>query len=97
MVVKKKKKKKKRKEKKKKSIRICDVYVNDIVISKLVETENNSKYLIGNLDKVIRPLVLILIKLNGYVKIFKVKVADKDKNNKLRSFHIDVDNLLEKY
>ena len=38
--------------------------------------------MIGNLDKVIRPLVLILIKLNGYVKIFKVKVADKDKNKK---------------
>ena len=53
--------------------------------------------MIGNLGKVIRPLVLILIKLNGYVKVFKVKVADKDKNNKLRSFHIDVDNLLEKY
>ena len=69
-------------KKTKKTIRICNVYVNDIVISKLVETENNSKYLIGNLDKVIRPLVLILIKLNGYVKIFKVKVADKDKNKK---------------
>ena len=53
--------------------------------------------MIGNLDKVIRPLVLILIKLNGYVKIFKVKVADKDKNNKLLSFHIDVGNLLETY
>ena len=84
-------------KKNKKIIRICNVYVNDILISKLVETENNSKYLIGNLDKVIRPLVLILIKLNGYVKIFKVKVADKDKNKKLRSFHIDVGNLLEKY
>ena len=53
--------------------------------------------MIGNLGKVIRPLVLILIKLNGYVKVFKVKVADKDKNNKLRTFHIDVGNLLEKH
>ena len=40
-----------------KPINIWDVYVNDIVISKLVETETNSKYLIGYLGKFIRPLV----------------------------------------
>ena len=34
-----------------------------------------------------RPLVLILLKVSGYVKTFK------DKNNKLMSFHIYDDNL----
>ena len=42
----------------KKPMEIWDVDVNNIVISKLVEAKNNSKYLIGYLDKVIRPLVL---------------------------------------
>ena len=31
------------------------------------------------------------------VKTFKVKVGDKDKNNKLMSFRIDDDKLLVKY
>ena len=35
------------------------VNVNNIVISKLIETKNDFKYLIGYLDQVIRPLVLI--------------------------------------
>ena len=51
----------------------------------------------GYLDKVIIPLVLILPKISGYVKTFKVKDGDKDKNNKLMSFHIDDEKLLEKY
>ena len=37
----------------------------------------------GYLDKVIRSLVLILPKMSGYVKIFKVKDGDKDKNNSI--------------
>ena len=48
--------------------------VNSIAISKLVETKNNSKYLIEYLD--IRSLVLILPKMNGYIKTFKVKDGD---------------------
>ena len=40
--------------------KIWDTYVDNIVISKLIETKNNSKYLIGHLDEVIRPLDLIL-------------------------------------
>ena len=47
---------------------IWDVNVNNIVISKLIETKTNSKYLIGYLDKVIKPLVLILLKISGHVK-----------------------------
>ena len=52
----------------KKSIHIWDVGVDNIVISKSIETKNNFKYFIGYLDKVIRPLVLILPKMSGYVK-----------------------------
>ena len=35
--------------------------------------------------------------MSGYVKTFKVKDGDKDKNNKLMSFLIDSEKLLEKY
>ena len=62
----------------KKSIKIWEVNVNNIVMSKLVKTKTNSKYLIGNLDKTVRPLVLIMRKMSGYVKTFKVKDGDKD-------------------
>ena len=65
--------------------------------SKLVETKTNSNYLIGYLDKVIIALVLILSKMSGYIKTFKVKDVDKNKNNKLMSFHIDFEKLLRKY
>ena len=43
----------------KKPIKIWNVNVDNIVISKLVKTKTNSKYLIGYLDKDIRPLVWI--------------------------------------
>ena len=52
-------------------------------------------YLIRYLDEVTRPLVLIMPKMSGYVKTFKVK--DEDGNNKLISFCINDKNLLEKY
>ena len=55
------------------SIKIFDVNGDNIVISKLVKAKTNSKYLIGYLDKNIRPLVLIMPKMSGYVKTFKVK------------------------
>ena len=44
----------------------------------------------------IRPLVLIMPKISGYVKTFKVKEGDKNKNNELMSFRIDDEKLLEK-
>ena len=47
--------------------------------------------------KSIRPLALILPKTSKYVKTFKVKNWDKDKNNNLMLFHIDDQKLLEKY
>ena len=36
-------------------------------------------------------------KISGHVKTFKVKDRDKYKNNKLVSFRIDYEKLLEKY
>ena len=81
----------------KSTINIWDVNVNDIVISDLIEFKNNSKYLIRYLDEVIRPLVLILPKMSGYVKTFNTKDGDKDKKNKLMSFCVNDEKLLEKY
>ena len=40
-----------------------------------------------------RPLVLIMPKMSGYVKTYKVK----ERNNNLMSFCIDDEKLLEKY
>ena len=63
----------KKKEKKKKTMKIWDVDVNKIVISKLVETKINSTYLIGYLDKVINCLecvdMLTHLKLKMEIKI----------------------------
>ena len=53
--------------------------------------------MIGYVDEVIRPLVLILPKMSGYVKTLKVKNGYKDKNHKLMSFHINGERLLEKH
>ena len=74
-------------------INICDVNIDNIDISRLIETKTNSMYLIGYLGKVIRPLVLVLPKISGYVKTFKVK----DKNYKLMSFDINDEKLFKKY
>ena len=45
------------------------------------------------LDKAIRPLVLIMPKMSGFAKTFKVE----DKIEKLISFRTDDEKLLEKY
>ena len=81
----------------KRPISIWNVNGDNVVTSKLVKTKINSKYLIGYLDKVIKPLVLIVPKMSECNKTFKLKDRDKDKNNKLMSFHIDSEKLLEKY
>ena len=65
--------------KEKKPIKIWDVNVDNIVISKLVKTNTNSKYLIGYLDKAIRPLVLIMPKMSGYANTFHLKLKMKIK------------------
>ena len=61
----------------KKTIKILDVDVDNIVVSKLNEAKYNSKHLIGYLEGFMKPLVLILPKMSRYVKTFK------NKNNKL--------------
>ena len=57
----------------KRPIKVCDVNVDNIVISKLVKTKTNSKYSIGYLDKTMRLLVLIMPNMSGYFQTFKVK------------------------
>ena len=52
----------------KRLIKICDVNVDKIVVSKLVKTKTNSKYLIVYFDKTIRTLVMIMSKMSEYVK-----------------------------
>ena len=47
--------------------------------------------MIRYLNKSIRPLVLIMAKMSGYIKTFKVKEV----NNKLMSFRADDEKLLE--
>ena len=82
-------------------IKIWDVDVDNMVISKLIERKIEFKYFPGYLDEVIRPLVLILTKMSGYVKTSKDKDNDNDKNknksNKLIHFRIDNYKLLEKH
>ena len=56
-----------------------------------------SKYLIGCLNKGVRPIFLMLLKMSGYVKTFKDKCRDKNKNDKLMSLRLQDDKLLEKY
>ena len=53
---------------KKKTKKNSHINFDNIVILKLAGTKSNSKYLIRNLDKSIRTLVLILPKMSGYVK-----------------------------
>ena len=60
-------------------MKIWDVNVDNTVISKLVKIKTYSKYLTGYLDKAIKPLVLIIPKMSGYVKTLKLKKEIKIK------------------
>ena len=77
----------------KKTINIWDANVDNIAISKLVDTKTNSKFLIRFLDKAIKLLVLVLPKMVDMLKHLKVKM----KTIKLMSFSINENELLEKY
>ena len=77
----------------KKTIKIWNLNVDNIVILKSVNKKTNSKYFIGYLDKDIRPLFLIMPKISGYVKTFKIE----DESNKLMSFGIDDEKSLVNY
>ena len=59
----------------KRPMKIWYVNVNHIVISKLVKTKTDPKYLVGlKFNKAIRPLVLVMPKMSGYVKTLKLKI-----------------------
>ena len=51
--------------------------------------------MIGYLDKVLRPINLILPKTSGHIKTFTVTDGNKDKNIELMFFHMDDEKLLE--
>ena len=70
-----------------------DLNVDNIVISKLVKTKTNSKYLVGYSEKTVRPLVLVMPKISRYIKTFKVE----DKKRKLIFLRIDDKKLSQKY
>ena len=57
----------------KRPIKICDLNVDNAVISNVVKIKSNYKYWIGYLDKAIRPLILIMPKISEYVKTLKLK------------------------
>ena len=76
-------------------MKIWHVNADNIAGLKLIKAKTSSEYLIGYLDEVVKPLVLILPKISGYVRTFKEKDGNKD--NKLMSFYIDDEKLLEKY
>ena len=46
---------------------IWNVNVDNVVILTWIETKTDCKYLIGYLDKVIRPLILILPEMSEYL------------------------------
>ena len=54
-----------------KTVSIRDVNVNNIAISYLIETKNNWKHLAAYLDEVIKPSILILPEMSGWVDILK--------------------------
>ena len=59
----------------KRPMKIWYVNVHNIVISKLVKTKTDPKYLVGlKFNKAIRPLVLVMPKMSGYVKTLKLKI-----------------------
>ena len=62
-----------------------DVNVQNIDVSKLIETTKNFKYFVGYLDDDIRPLVLILPKMSGLVKIIKFKLKISIRSIRIRN------------
>ena len=73
-----------------------------ILIIQLSQNQLKQKLILSilvriNFDKAVRQLILIMLKMSGYVKRFKTKEEDKDKSNKLMSFRIDNEKLLGKY
>ena len=62
-----------------KSIKRLMLMLMICLCQKIIKIKSNSMYLIGYLNKVVRPLVLILPKRNKYIKNLNVRDEDKDK------------------
>ena len=62
----------------KKPIIIWVINVDNVVISNLVKTKTNSKYFIRYLDKVIWPLVLIMLKMSDMLRHLKLNIKTID-------------------
>ena len=62
----------------KRSIKLLDVNVDNMVISKLVNAKTNSMYLIGYLDKAIRPWFWECLKRVDMLRhlYFKIKIVN---------------------
>ena len=58
-----------------KLVKTSNVNVDDIDISKLIETKNNCKYLAGYIVAVIRPVVLVLPQISR-LKLLKRKLIN---------------------
>ena len=66
-----------------------------MVVSRLVETRNNSIFMIGYLDEVIKPLIWSISQMYRYVKTFKGK-SGYNKSYNLMSLHINDNNLFKR-
>ena len=75
----------------KKQFKIKDIDINKILISKPESygTKNAKQYIIGCNDDVIRPILIFLTQMNGYVKCFD--------DNKTMSFLADDKEFLKEY
>ena len=75
----------------KKILKIEDIDITNIRVSKIesYETKNSLKYFIGYNDHVIRPLYIRLPQMIGYVICFD--------SNKIMSFKVSDNKLLKKY
>ena len=61
-----------------KPTKIWDVNVDKIVVSKLIQTRTNYKYLIRHLNKIIKPLVLVLSKISGLSDMLKLLMLKRE-------------------
>ena len=62
--------------KKNTTVNLFDLMLVIKLSQNVIRTKNNCKYLIGYSNEVIRPILLILPKMNGHVKTFKKPIKD---------------------
>ena len=69
-----------------KTINIWNFNINKIIIIYLTEIKKNCKYLIGYLDGVMRPSVLMLHKMKGWVEILNFLYINNEKVKSIKPF-----------